>query len=616
VPKQVVQDTIWSERIRGWDKYYKEWEKLFKADILEKYYEGQQWKSQKELAINPYVINKVYETIQIKIAEFVPTFPKYQVSAKPANYDWDLEAALNSAQLKEDVLNSIISNAKGHFIEEIEQIYKDSFFRFGIAEVGYSADWILNPNAPKPLLKGDTDKHLSQKERSRVRQEPEELPVNERIYIRHISAKRFRVGGFDHKYLSRCGYVGYYDYVYKQDLMSLKGLMNRDKIDCAQEITPNQDTETLDMNVHKPKGGLLKIWHVWDMRSMFQLLILDNPCNTIYQKKFKRLPLIDFRPDRRLITEGFYPIPPVYHWLSPQDEINETREMLRAHRRRFVRKFMVTEGAIDDEEIEKFETGPDGALVKVKKENAIVPIQNADLGQALTEAIQTSGDDLIRISGTTNPDRGISDRGTATEANITEARGQIRQTKDRDRWVWFLSLVGREVLLTARDKFTLGIWAELTAPEGETFLGSVKENQAEYKYVTSEDLNDGYDFKIDVDVTSMSSAAQQDEKQHYLEFLGAMNQFPQISFSPLLVRETAYRMGYRNTKVIKELQKMALMQELGRQLQMQMQLNQMKQMAGQPPPNPGNAGQQIVAQQTPPAMEQIRNQIANQPPVQ
>ena len=64
--KQLVEDSIWSQRLTAADKYYKEWEGLFKCEILDKYYEGFQWKSQSELKYNPYTINKIYETIQIK----------------------------------------------------------------------------------------------------------------------------------------------------------------------------------------------------------------------------------------------------------------------------------------------------------------------------------------------------------------------------------------------------------------------------------------------------------------------------------------------------------------------------------------------------------------------
>ena len=608
MPKIIVEDKLWRTRLDISNRFYKEWAGLFKCDILEKYYEGHQWRSQENLNYRPYVINKVFETLEIKIAEFMPTFPKYLVESIPSSSEFSEDEANDSSTLKQDVLNALISNPDSHFVDEVELAYRDSFFRFGIIEVGYDADWILNPNVPKPLTRGQSETNVSGDKRAKLVKAPEEIPVNERIYFKRVNPKHFRIGGSDHRYLNRCGWVGYSELIYKEDLLAMKKLLNRDKIHISHANGDDfNNIESNDRNTDNISPGMTKIWHIWDLRSRMRLILLDTPCVTIYQRGLKRLNLFDIRPIKRAITDGFYPVPAVFNWLSPQDEINETREMLRAHRRRFVRKFQVIEGAIDDEEIEKFETGPDGAIIKVRRENALTPIDNADLGNALPEAMQSSADDLNRISGTSDQERGISDRGTATEANIIQNRGAVRENKERDRTVAWLARVGREILLTARDKFTLGIWVQDTAPEGENFLGTVNPRQSAYKWVAAERLNDNFDFKINVDVVSMSVTAQQDEKQHFLEFLGVLSQFPMIAFSPLLVKEAAYRCGYRNQKAIAELQKMALLAEMGRMQQLQAQ-------AAPPPVTPPNgpAGQQIVAQQTPPTVPAIQKQLGNQ----
>ena len=604
MPKQIVEDQLWKTRISSANRYHDSWESLFKCKVLEKYYEGFQWKSQRQLDFSPYVINKVYETIQIKIATFVPTFLKYLVTARPANSQLNLEGAAASSQLKEDVLNTIIWDNKLNFHEEVELAYKDSFFRFGLLEVDYAANWIINPNAPKPTLNKDVNRDQN---RSGKRFIPPQLPVNERVYFKHIGARRFRVGGLDNKYLSRCGWFGYYEWVDRDELLSMPKLMNRDKIEGSVPYTVDRDWqadgETSDFDPdNKRKYNAIKIWHIWDNVTKMRLIVLDAPVATIWQKKFTRIPLFDLRPDRRLLTEGFYPIPPVFHWLSPQDEINEIRDQLRNHRRRFIRKFQYRTGSVDDEEVEKFETGPDGGLIRTNNENAIVPIDNADLGNAIAEATQTSGDDLNQISGTSAEVRGVADRTTATQANIISQQSSLRGNKERDRLVDWLSGIGREVLLITRDRFTIGTWAKLTTDPGEDFLGTIKENSAAYQWVTTEDLNDGYDFAIDVDVTSLSVAAQQDEKQKFIEFLTLTTQFPQIALSPKLIREAAYRVGYRNETMIREMQKMALFQQAGR-------MNQLMQQAGA---NGQQMAQGVNQQQTPSNIEQTRNQIQNQ----
>ena|SRR6516165_1726664 len=606
MPRQRVDDTIWSQRISVAKRYKEAWEHLFKVNILQKYYEGFQWKFAADAGYTPYTINKIYETIQIKIAEFIPTFPKYVVSSREGN-EWDLEAAAASAQLKEDTLNQIVNDSKLNYTDELEQAYKESFFAFGLVEVGYSADWIINPNAPKPLLGKDVERD-GNRDSFRIVQEPPEIPVNERVYIKHIPARTFIIGGNDHKYLNRCGWCGYYEYVDRDELLALPKLMNRDKIANIQGSDYEADREVSIDSLENRSGGRnsVKLWHIWDLKSINRLLIVDSPCVTVFQKEFKHLNLYDLRPDKRLRTGGFYPIPPAFHWLSPQDEFNETREMLRAHRRRFVRKFQVVEGRIDDEEIEKFETGPDGALIKVKAPESISPIQNADLGAALNESLATSADDLNRISGTSDDSRGVADRTTATQAQIVNQRSALRETKERDRIVNWACQIGRGILIIVNEKFTGKMLVELSAPEGtEDFLGVVQTRKAAMRYVTAEDLKDGYDFKIDVDLTSMSQTEQADQKKKLLEFLSTLTQFPMVAFSPYLVREIAVRIGYRNEKTIAEFQKMALLMEFARMQQLQQQAG-----AAMGPMQNGNAGQQINQQATPPQGQQIQNQLA------
>ena len=613
--QQTIPDRYWKESINDANTYFNEWDKLFKCEKLEKYYEGKQWPQQEQLNYDPYVINKIYETIQIKIADYIPVFPVYQVSAKPANFEYDPEIAIQSAQLKQDTLNTLIDNPLIHFNEEIESAYRDHFFRFGIIEVGYSADWIMNPNAERPLLGSTTDENPNNQQRRKVKNEPRELPTDERIFFKHIKAKRFRVGGFDARYLERCTWCGYYDYVDKDQLLAIKNLLNKDQINNANLFTPSSFIVDRDDKV-RSYDNAVKIWHVWHNEARCRLLILDSPRVTLFERKFKRLPLFDYRPDPRLLNEGFYPIPPVYHWISPQNETNETREMLRSHRRRFIRKYQVLEGKIDQEEIEKFETGPDGALVVVKEINAISAIEGANLDASENTAIQTADDDLNKVSGTSSEDRGVADRTTATQAQIVNQRSQIRETKERDRVVKWLGVIGRESLLTARDKITLGIWINVSSPEGENYLGEIKDDVPIYKWITSEDLNDGYDFRINIDVTSLSASSQEDESEKFVKFLSLLTQFPMIAFSPTLVREAAYRTGYRNMKAIKEFQKQALLMEFGRMNQLQMQVQQSSaqlQQAGQPAqPNNGPAPQQLVQQMAGPQIDQIRNQLQNQ----
>lgn len=608
MPKQIIEDNFWKDHFRASERYYQKWEQLFKCSILEKYYEGFQWRAQKDIGYRPYVFNEIYETIQIKIAQFVPQVLKYDITASLGTADYDIAAAAESAKLKEDVLNTITQNQKQHYHAELEQAFKDHFFRFGIIEVGYEADWIINPRAPRPLLTTDINKNAD-RQKPRTKFEPPELPINERVFFKHVPAKRFRIGGMDHRYLEQCTWCGYYEWVEREDLLALPKLMNKDKIVLSGGSIPESSVFSKNDKDYK-EGQAVKIWHIWHNKAGVRLIILDSPCVTIYQKNFKRLNIIDYRPDVRVSDEGFYPIPPVWHWLSPQDEINETREQLRKHRRRFIRKFQVMAGMVDDEEIEKFESGEDGALIKVAQAQAISAIDNPDLGSALDKAIVTSSDDLNKLSRTSSEVRGEADRTTATQAQLINQNAQLGESSDRNRISEFYDRIGREALLLIRDNFTIGTWAKFRQNPGELLFQTVQRQADTFRWVSTQELNDGYDFTIHIDELTLGPGVAQQEQQNFLLFLGIVNQYPQIAMSPILIREAAYRCNYRNEKVIGEFQKMALLHQFS--VQQQMQQGQPGG-SGQPQPGGGNQlAQGILAQKTPPGIEKTRQQISNQ----
>ena len=82
-----------------------------------------------------------------------------------------------------------------------------------------------------------------------------------------------------------------------------------------------------------------------------------------------------------------------------------------------------------------------------------------------------------------------------------------------------------------------------------------------------------------------------------------------MAFSPILVRTAAGRkLVSKSTSNTKELQKMALLMEQGRMAQLNAQANPQGPQGQATPPN-GNAGQQIVASQTPPTGQEIQNQL-------
>jgi hypothetical protein len=123
--------------------------------------------------------------------------------------------------------------------------------------------------------------------------------------------------------------------------------------------------------------------------------------------------------------------------------------------------------------------------------------------------------------------------------------------------VW-MAEIGRETLTQAKENLVEGIWIKDTSNAGEQVLDDLQLKPI-YKYITSQQIDDGYDYDVDVDVMNQTPAAMAQQQQAFITFVSLITKFPQLAMSPILIREAAYRSGYRNEKVIHQMQQVAVL---------------------------------------------------------
>ena len=607
----------WITRISQANKLYQAWESKFDCKRLYDYYENFQWKARTDgpqLNYKPYTLNLIYSTIKIKLASFLFQRPEFLVTPEPGHSHWDLDFAFQSAQLKQDVLNTVAKNKNVKLARHLKYAALDSFFRFGLIEVGYAADW-RNPLKEDPYLNTWDDESINE-DKVRVK-EQNEVATNERPYIKRIKPSRFRVSVSDAEDLEDFEWCGYWQYYYKETLKKTPGIKFPDDYSGhsynVEDIgTFSKDSQSGLFLSNRATNPVCKVWHIWDQVANKRKLILDDYDDDgfeIWSAPFEHLPLIDMRWDLR--ADGFYPIPPVWYWLSSQDEINESREQIRSYRRRFTRKFQALKGSIDEEELEKFVSGPDGVVVEVKTLDAIKAIDNPEIGPTSENALIQAKDDFNIISGTSAEARGQNaDRETATAAKLVDARSQIRESVDQLDFSTMVALVGREVLVTLKENLVEGLWVKYSANPSEGMLQDMQVNAPIFKYITSQDLNDGYDCTVDVDVKNATPAAMQQELANFVNFVTFLNQFPMLSLSPLLIRETAYRFGYKNEAVIHQMQQAAVLAMAAKAAQAGANGQQIQQ--GFNGGSGQNANNTTQAQMATPSGQQISNQLTEQ----
>ncbi len=616
--------SVWMTRARKSDKYFQEWSDAFKCDVMERYYYGFQFEDGSRSAVpdsyERYVVNHVFSILEVKKPTILFQNIAYRVKPKPANAEWDFEASSHRARNREDILNSIARDPEQEFDGEFEMFVVDAFLRFGIMEVGYSANWIENPNAGKPILRTDNNPYIDPDAldgEDNILREPERVPESERVYMKRIMPWRFRVGGSDGWNFKRCNWVGYYDWIRLEDLKANPALKNVDKLEYAgcrsDDFVPDSNADPSDTNINT-QSDLVKVMFIWDLRARKKYCFAVNQCVTLLEKKVKRCNLVALKFVNKL--RGWYPVPSVFNWKGPQDEINESREQMRVHRRRARRIYLYKDGTFEDDgEMDKMANGPDMTFAKVQGDptTTVKALENAPLDSVVANSFITGKSDLNEVSGTSAEQQQQGNRTTATQATIVDQRTQLRETRTRVQVANALCQIGRLILLTVQEHFTSNFWAQIrTDRDNEGFMEEFRIAEEEWRQFQVSELGEDEDFQVDISIEAISPIENNAQKAAFVEFNSMLTQFPQLAFDPVLVRETAYRCNYRNERVISRLATMAQIAAIG---QMEMAKQQLAATMGAPtagPGGPGNMAQNRVEQMAPPDQAAIETQLAGQ----
>jgi len=604
----------WISRINKATEYYDDWSNKFNCNLMEEYFYGFQHSGTER---RKYVINLIFSTIEIKKPTLLFQNLVFRIKPKPKSVDFNYETAIRRCQLREDTLNTIVSDPENDFETEFEMFLTDAFFRFGIMEVDYSANWIENPKAGQPILKSDSEPYADPDDSGNTIKQPEELPENERVYFKRIPAWRFRVGGVDGHSFKRCSWVGYYDFFRLADIKANKELNTEDIEWNGARSEDLVDTPTSDSEIEDEKylksGDYVKVWTVFDLRSKKKILILEDGSKILLEKKFSRFPLTALKFVNKL--RGWYPVPLVFNWKSPQDEINEAREQQKIHRKRANRKYLYREGAFaDDNELAKLESDIDMSFAKTQMDptTVMVPLANAPLDQSVSESFIIAKDDFNIISATSADQRGQADRTTATQATLIDQKSQIRETRARVQVANVLQEIGFNALHVIQEHFTLPLWIKInTVPTDENFVEQQSEVSDEWTQITGDQLGTDLDFEVKLSMDSISPIESAQSKQNFVDFFTILTQFPQIAFSPTLVREAAHICGYRNEKSIREAMKMAQVAALGQEMQAKASLAALGGTPAGVQPN-NNVADERTKQMQSPDQSEINTQIQNQ----
>jgi len=413
-----------------------------------------------------------------------------------------------------------VDNPAVHFKQETLLALHDASFRFGLVEVGYTADWIDNPNAGKPAL------NLEGKEQSdsegQVVLQGEKVLDREKLYVERVDPRTFRVSISGKNVLSQNDWCARYSWHYVDDVKANPLYKNTDDLKASGELSADVTGDERDPD-KKKHAGQVRLWKIWDLRTQEMHVVADGHDKFLIEgRAWKYLPLAPLKFFE--IPDEWYPLPPTFNWIGPQDEINDTREMQRRHRRRSTRKYEYSLDTIDAVELEKASSDIDNAIIAVKTPPgtpALRPVPNADLSNQVAQELGFSKDDFNQVSGVGGEQRGVPDAPTATQANIINVRSQIRESQQRvivSEWLGDICWIMLQCIV---EKTKVPMWIQMNVDPLAMDPQALARTAGEWKEITSQELGN-LDVDVKIDIASLSPISQDSQRADWNQILALM----------------------------------------------------------------------------------------------
>lgn len=542
----------WQTRVDMAEKAYQKWEDKYKPSVLEDYYYGHQWEGQpEELARQNYVINLCFPSVEVKLPSLMFYRPQVRVEPRP-NWSDDPGNDLEfRTQLRQDTLNTFLDDKDVGFKVETTLAMKEAFPRFGIVEVGYSADFIDNPRAGKPMLHENGEEMKDGAGNAVIT--PDRTQVAEQLFVKRIPSKTFRVAVNGKNRLRRNDWCGYYEWHYPDDLKRNPRYSNTANLKTGGKISGDYTDKAADNSEEGMKErGMVKIWKIWDLRTMSRCVFVEGGEKYLLQEPFQFLPFASLKFHD--LFDEFYPLPPMFNWIHPQNELNETRNAQRIHRKRFYRRYGRLP-TVDEAEWRKVEDGGDGVCGVFPGNDAVWAIEDAPLDGAIARNVPETKQDFLEISGIGGEERGVSDADTATQANIIDVRSRIRENYSRSQVAEWLGEICELLLMTIDAYMELPMWIKVNVdPQGPYAQIEQLRVFAGWLQIKKEELG-GMRFSCKVDVESLSPLTEDARRQSWERVLTIMMTQPQLAMSDVLLKKTLAFYDIRSDKEIQEVKK-------------------------------------------------------------
>lgn len=272
-----------------------------------------------------------------------------------------------------------------------------------------------------------------------------------------------------------------------------------------------------------------------------------------------------------------WPVPHTYTWLDIDEEYNSRRRQMFDGLQRTTRKVLYDDNTFPDEQsaIDMLSSNVDMEAVRLNTIDK-QPIIHADtpISASFAQDLALIDAEFNRTSGTVGARTGRRS-GSATEANIENQAGNIRDTDQRGEVSSWLSDAGHKMFQLVKATLTLDTWIKIkgfsnqefqefvTQYFGESILKELGQSEGlrqafenrlgneQWQQVTREDLE--FEAEITILPGSVRPKTTEAERQDILEFMAILGANPQLAQSRELMRLVGNTFEFVNDALIDEL---------------------------------------------------------------
>jgi hypothetical protein len=520
---------VWRDRIERGKKLRDANVKMAKKFI--RYYKSKQWGEGTDGYQDKPVTNLIFAHVKSQLPFLYFQNPKWYVTPKSGfTEEKQQKQIVENAKSAQVYLNYYANeNMRITLKKQMRLAILDAFFLFGAIKAGFVSDMVLNENYGKPKILGyekDIPIYDRDDQGNPNLDQEENISVNEKFVARRISPASLI---FD----TEC--LNYFEdgrYIIEEISLPLQDVLNDPKYENTKELKPTYLAKkglTLDDGEMGRDGKYKELQEDLKRVTLYEIYDIEHDKLKVLAEdhdeflRNEETPAgIDGHPYAFLqyndVPDETYPLSDIGVLKSPQDEYNKSRSLVVSHAKRFNRKWGYIEGMIEEAELTKCESGPDGTMFKVKGlplGTVMEPMKETPLDSSIYTNLDQSRFDFDKLAATTEADRGVIERRkTAYEASKIYQSSDLRKEDRRSLVEDFASNVGQKLLQAMQANLP---------PDQAILIGGKKEAQS-WETINRENISG--EFTVKTDVGSMSPKLPEYERAEFMQFMQVLVQFP------------------------------------------------------------------------------------------